>query len=254
MIEIKNLYKKLGDTEVLKGIKLNILDGEIFTILGGSGAGKTVLLKNIIGLMAPDSGSIRIDGKEIVGLRQKELNKVQTNFGMMFQGGALFDSLTVGDNVAFGMKRITDYSPQKIKSMVQKYLTMVGLSGWENELPEKLSIGMKRRVALARAIATEPRYILYDEPTTGLDPIITDVICDLFKEMRKELKATSVVVTHDLKTAFKVSDRIGLLYDGIIMEVAQTENFKNSDNPYVRQFIEGSRKGPITQNNGSLKL
>ena len=238
----------------MKGIKLNILDGEIFTILGGSGAGKTVLLKNIIGLMAPDSGSIRIDGKEIVGLRQKELNKVQTNFGMMFQGGALFDSLTVGDNVAFGMKRITDYSPQKIKSMVQKYLTMVGLSGWENELPEKLSIGMKRRVALARAIATEPRYILYDEPTTGLDPIITDVICDLFKEMRKELKATSVVVTHDLKTAFKVSDRIGLLYDGIIMEVAQTENFKNSDNPYVRQFIEGSRKGPITQNNGSLKL
>lgn len=254
MIEIKNLYKKLGNTKVLKGINLNILDGEIFTILGGSGVGKSVLLKNIIGLMAPDSGSIRIDGKEIVGLRQKELNKIQMNFGMMFQGGALFDSLTVGDNVAFGMKRTTDYSPQKIKSMVKKYLTMVGLSGREDELPEKLSIGMKRRVALARAIATQPRYILYDEPTTGLDPITTDVICDLFKEMREELKVTSVVVTHDLKTAFKVSDRIGLLYDGIIVEVDKTENFKKSENPYVRQFIKGSKYGPMTQNNGSLKL
>jgi phospholipid/cholesterol/gamma-HCH transport system ATP-binding protein len=245
MIQIRGLYKRFGPNEVLKGLDLNILDNEIFTLLGGSGEGKSVFLKNVIGLMRPERGSIKIDGKEITGLQQKELSVVQTKFGMLFQGGALFDSLSVGDNVAFGLRRLTKHTEREIKEMVVKYLGMVGLEGVENKLTEDLSIGMRRRVALARAIATHPKYILYDEPTTGLDPITTDVICDLFMDLQKKLRGTSVIVTHDLKTAFKLSDRVGLLYDGQIVEVSDTENFKNSDNPYVRQFIKGSRIGPI---------
>ena len=163
----------------------------------------------------------------------------------MFQGGALFDSMTVGENVDFGMKRLTNYDRDKRKSMVNKYLEMVGLSGTGDLLPESLSIGMRRRVALARAIATQPRYIFYDEPTTGLDPITTDVICDLFLELQEKLKVTSIIVTHDLKTAYKVSSRIGLLYAGKIVALDETARFINSDSPYVRQFIKGSREGPM---------
>ncbi len=242
MIEIKDIHKKLGEQWVLKGVNLDIKDGEIFTLLGGSGVGKSVFLKNVIGLMKPDRGSIKIDSKEVVGLPRKELSRVQAKFGMLFQGGALFDSLTVGENVAFGLKRLTDYSREKINHLVIKYLEMVELKSVEHKLTEELSIGMKRRVALARAIATSPKYIFYDEPTTGLDPITTDVISDLFLDLKKKLKVTSVIVTHDLQTAFKVSDRVALLYDGRIVEVTETEKFKKSDNLHVRQFIAGSRK------------
>ncbi|MFW6134500.1 MAG: ABC transporter ATP-binding protein [Elusimicrobiota bacterium] len=250
MIEIRNLHKSFGENKVLKGLALDIMDKEILTLLGGSGEGKSVFLKNVVGLMKPDKGSIKVDGVEIVGLNQKKLSKIQTKFGMLFQGGALFDSLTVGENVAFGMKRLKNYSEEQIERKVIQYLEMVNLKGVESEMPERLSIGMKRRVALARAIATEPEYILYDEPTTGLDPITKDVICDLFIEMRRKLDLTSVIVTHDLDTAYKVSDRIGFLYDGRIIEIDETEKFINSDNPYVMQFIKGLRKGPITSKNG----
>lgn len=243
MIQIRNLHKNFGNQKVLKGINLDIKEGEIFTLLGGSGCGKSVFLKNVIGLMKPDGGSIKIDGKEACGLSQKELSKIQVKFGMLFQGGALFDSLTVGENVAFGLKRLTNHSDREIKSLVTKYLEMVELPGVEDKLPENLSIGMKRRVALARAIATSPKYIFYDEPTTGLDPITTDVISDLFLDLQKKLKGTTIMVTHDLQTTFKISDRIALLYDGVIVEVSQTEDFKESSNPHIRQFIEGSRKG-----------
>lgn len=241
MIKVRDLHKSFGEHKVLKGINLDIRDGEIFTLLGVSGGGKSVFLKNIIGLMKPDRGSIKVDDKEVTGLPQKELTKVQTKFGMLFQGGALFDSLTVGENVAFGLRRLTDYSDNKIRELVTEYLQMVELPGVEDKLPEELSIGMKRRVALARAIATSPQYILYDEPTTGLDPITTDVISDLFLDLQEKLKLTSIIVTHDLKTTYKVSGRIALLYNGIITEVSDTESFKKSDNPYVRQFIEGSK-------------
>ncbi len=237
MIEIKNLYKKLGTNEVLSGLNLDINDGEIFTLLGGSGAGKSVFLKNIIGLMPPDSGSIKVDGQEIVKLSQKKLSKIQAKFGMMFQGGALFDSLTVKENIAFGMERLTSYSQEEISRQVKEYLDIVGLKGVENYLPEDLSIGMKRRVALARAVAAHPRYILYDEPTTGLDPIMTNVICKLFIDLQKKLDITSVIVTHDLTTAFRVSDRIGLLYNGVIIEVNEPSKFKNSNNEYVKKFL-----------------
>ncbi len=245
MIEVRNLYKNFGTNEVLKGINLDIYDGEIFTLIGGSGEGKTVFLKNVTGLMGVDKGSIKIDGIEITGKPQKELTKIQTKFGMLFQGGALFDSMTVGENVAFGLERLTDFSDDKIKKLVIEYLSMVNLKNVENKLPEDLSIGMKRRVALARAIATKPKYIFYDEPTTGLDPITTDVISDLFLDLQKKLKTTSVIVTHDLQTAYKVSDRIALLYSGEIVEVSSTAEFKRSENPYVQQFIEGSKKGLV---------
>ena len=221
---------------------LDIYDGEIFTLLGGSGEGKSVFLKNIIGLMKPDAGSVEIDGEEITQLSYNRLLKVQVKVGMMFQGGALFDSLTVGENVAFGLKRLSSHNKDEIESLVRKYLKMVRLEGVEDELPEKLSIGMKRRVALARAIATQPKYIFYDEPTTGLDPIITKAVCDIFLELRKELNVTSVIVTHELDTAFKVSDRVGLLYKGVIREAETIEKFKKSDDPYVKEFIKGFRE------------
>ncbi len=239
MIKVKGLKKKLGGRWVLDGVDLEIRDGEIFTLLGGSGEGKSVFLKNLLGIMKPDAGSINIDGQEITKLSGKDLLKVQIKVGMMFQGGALFDSLTVAENVGFGLKRLTNHSPDEIKTLVQKYLKMVRLEGVENLLPEKLSIGMKRRVALARAIATQPEYILYDEPTTGLDPITTSAVCNIFMELRDELKLTSVIVTHELETAFKVSDRISLLHNGRIRFTAPVEEFKKSTDQYVRSFIEG---------------
>ncbi|MFC2048631.1 ABC transporter ATP-binding protein [Elusimicrobiota bacterium] len=238
MIQVRGLKKSFSTNKVLNGVDIDILDGEIFTLLGGSGGGKSVFLKNIVGLLKPDSGSIKIDGIEINGIIQKELTKLQRRFGMLFQGGALFDSMTVGENVAFGMKRLTDHSEVRIKELVTEYLNMVNLPGVENKLPEDLSIGMKRRVALARAIATTPEYIFYDEPTTGLDPITTDVISDLFLELQKKLSWTSIIVTHDLRTAYKVSDRIALLHEGRITEVSNTEEFKSSTNVNVRKFID----------------
>ncbi len=243
MIKIKGLKKKLGGKQVLDGIDLEIMDGEIFTLLGGSGEGKSVFLKNLLGLMRPDEGSIKIDGQEITVLSGEDLLKVQVKVGMMFQGGALFDSLTVAENVGFGMKRLTDRSPDEIKTLVKKYLKMVRLEDVENLLPEKLSIGMKRRVALARAIATQPEYILYDEPTTGLDPITTSAVCNIFLELRDKLKLTSIIVTHELETAFKVSDRIGLLHNGKICFTAPTNEFKESKDRYVKNFIEGNTGG-----------
>ncbi|MFH1415246.1 MAG: ATP-binding cassette domain-containing protein [Elusimicrobiota bacterium] len=242
MIEIRGLYKQLGGQQVLKGLDLDIMDGEIFTLLGGSGVGKSVFLKNILGLMKPDKGSIKIDGIEVTRASRKQLTKVLSTVGMLFQGGALFDSLTVGENVAFGLKRLTNNTEDQIKKLVTKYLEMVELRGVENKLPESLSIGMKRRVALARSIATSPRYIFYDEPTTGLDPITTDVISDMFLDLQNKLKLTSVIVTHDLQTAFKVSDRIALLHGGVIVEVDTAGNFRKSENPHVKQFIAGTRK------------
>jgi len=239
MIEVKDLCKRFGQKRVLDGVNLDIRDGEIFTLLGGSGVGKSVFLKHIIGLMSPDRGSIIIDGHEIIGISQKELSRIQSKFGMVFQGGALFDSLTVGENVAFGMRRLTELDEKDIKTKVTEYLGMVNLEGVESKLPEELSIGMKRRVALARAIATAPDYILYDEPTTGLDPITTGVITDMFLDLKDKLSVTSIMVTHDLETAYKVSDRLALLYEGKIAEVSDTETFKKSANPHVRDFIEG---------------
>ena len=245
MIKIRGLYKSFGNNKVLNGINLDVNEGETLTIIGGSGEGKTILLKTMIDLVTPDSGVVEIDGVDITKLKEKERAAVQSKFGMLFQASALFDSMTVGQNVAFGLRHLTNQSEKEINKTVLKNLRMVGLEGIENLKPEELSGGMKKRVSLARAIARDPKYILYDEPSTGLDPITADVINDLILSLQKELKITSIAVTHDMVSAYKISNRIAMLYDGKIEEIGTPDEIKNSKNPVVRQFIMGSSKGPI---------
>jgi len=245
MIRIVDLHKSFADNKVLNGVNLEIKDRETITIIGGSGCGKSVLIKHIVGLLKPDSGDIFIDEKKITGLDENSLSNVQKNFGFLFQGAALFDSLTVADNVAFGLRNLTDKSEDEISEKVKICLSMIGLEGIENMKPSELSGGMKKRVALARAIATDPKYIFYDEPTTGIDPIMADVINDLIIHLQKSLDITSVVVTHDIASAYKISNRIAMLYDGKIIGMGTPDEIKKTENPFMRQFTTGSSNGPI---------
>ncbi|MFH1540848.1 MAG: ABC transporter ATP-binding protein [Elusimicrobiota bacterium] len=245
MIKIVDLHKAFADNKVLSGVNLTIKDRETITIIGGSGCGKSVLIKHIVGLLKPDFGEIFVDDIEITKLGEKSLSKVQKNFGFLFQGAALFDSLTVGDNVAFGLRNLTDKSNEEISKKVKICLSMVGLENIEQMKPSELSGGMKKRVALARTIATDPKYIFYDEPTTGLDPIMADIIDDLIINLQKSLNITSIVVTHDMTSAYKISDRIAMLYDGKIIEVGTPDEIKKTENQYVKQFTTGSSTGPI---------
>ncbi|MCP2520387.1 ABC transporter ATP-binding protein [Candidatus Aminicenantes bacterium AC-335-B20] len=244
MIEIIDLHKSINSKKVLKGVNLKVEEGETMVVIGPSGVGKTVLLKHLLGLMKPDKGEIYIKGVEITHLKNEEIRKF-VKIGMVFQEGALFDSLTVGENISFGLEKHTDLSPEEIKEIVASCLEKVGLPGIENLLPHELSGGMKKRVSLARAIAYNPEIILYDEPSTGIDPIRADAINELIIKMKNELKVTSVIITHDIRSAFKVGDRVAMLYDGKIIEVGTPEEIKNSSNPVVQQFITGEAKGPI---------
>jgi len=245
MIRINNVHKSFVGNRVLRGVNLEIKEGETITIIGGSGCGKSVLLKHIVGLLRPEVGEIEIDGQEITRLGMEELAEVQKKFGMLFQGAALFDSLTVGENISFGLRMLTDLDEREIRRMVSEKLSLVGMEGIEQLMPAELSGGMKKRVALARAIAMNPKYILYDEPSTGLDPIMADVINNLILDLQKKLNITSIVVTHDMVTAYKVSDRIAMLYQGRIEEIRTPEEIKETKNSVVRQFITGSSEGPI---------
>ncbi|MBI5573836.1 MAG: ABC transporter ATP-binding protein [Elusimicrobia bacterium] len=245
MIKIVDLHKSFGDNSVLTGVNLDIKDRETITIIGGSGCGKSVLIKHIVGLLKPESGNIFVDETEITGLNEKSLSEVQKNFGFLFQGAALFDSLTVGDNVAFGLRNLKDLTEKEILEKVEKCLLMVGLEGITNLKPSELSGGMKKRVALARAIATDPKYIFYDEPTTGIDPIMADVINDLIIHLQKSLNITSIVVTHDIASAYKISNRIAMLYDGKIIGTGTPDEIKKTENQYIKQFTTGSSVGPI---------
>jgi phospholipid/cholesterol/gamma-HCH transport system ATP-binding protein len=245
MIRIRNLCKSFGENRVLRGVNLEIEEGETITIIGGSGCGKSVLLKHMVGLLKPDAGEIEVDGEEISGLGMERLARVQKKFGMLFQGSALFDSLTVGENIAFGLRMLSDLEEEEIRRKVSEKLSLVGLEGIEELMPSELSGGMKKRVALARAIAMSPKYILYDEPSTGLDPIMADVINNLILDLQKKLNITSIVVTHDMVTAYKISDRIAMLYEGQIEEIGTPEEIRETKNPVVRQFITGSSEGPI---------
>ena len=245
MIKIKSLYKSFGDNRVLQGVNLEIEEGKTITIIGGSGCGKSVLLKHMVGLLKPEAGEIEVDGQEITRLGMEELAEVQKKFGMLFQGAALFDSLTVGENIAFGLRMLTDLEEREIKKRVSEKLSLVGLEGIEELMPAELSGGMKKRVALARAIAMNPKYILYDEPSTGLDPIMADVINNLILDLQEKLKITSIAVTHDMVTAYKISDRIAMLYEGRIEEIGMPEEIRETKNSVVRQFITGSSEGPI---------
>ncbi len=246
MIQLTGVHKAFNRKPVLRGVDLSIEKGETMVVIGGSGSGKSVLIKHIIGLLIPDSGEVRIDGKDIGRLAEDELNEVRKKFGMLFQGAALFDSLTVWENVGFGLKRHTRLSDPEIKAAAKEKLEMVGLREVEDLMPSELSGGMKKRVGLARAIAMEPEILLYDEPTTGLDPIMADVINNLIVDLKQRLHVTGVAITHDMVSAYKIGDRLAMLYEGRILEVGTPEEIRNSGNPVVRQFITGSAEGPIT--------
>lgn len=245
MIEIQDLTKSFDNKPVLRGVNLKIETGESVVIIGRSGCGKSVLLKLLIGLLNPDSGHIIIDGEDITRLGEKELYRVRHKFGVLFQGAALFDSMTVLENVTLGLREHTDLSDEGIAKIAQQKLQMVGLPDIQNLKPAELSGGMKKRVGLARAIAMDPQYVLYDEPTTGLDPIMADIINSMIVQLNNELEVTTIVVTHDMVSAYKVADRIVMLHRGIIIYSGTPEEIKKTDDRVVRQFIEGLAEGPI---------
>lgn len=245
MIELKNVSKSFGSNRVLHNLNMSITDGESLTIIGGSGSGKSVLIKHIIGLLKPDAGEIMVEGVDITRIKEKKLFEIIERFGMVFQGGALFDSLTVAGNVAFGIKDRTKRDPDELSHIVEQSLIKVGLPGVMNLMPSELSGGMKKRVAIARAIAKDPQIIMYDEPTTGLDPIMADVINELIIKVGASSQITTIVITHDMVSAYKVSDRIAMLYQGEIVETGSPDEIKHTENPLVRQFIEGRSEGPI---------
>ncbi len=246
MIEIIDVHKRFGDLQVLRGLNLSVEKGESMTVIGGSGSGKSVLLKHIIGLLFPDRGRVLVAGQELNKLDEYGLNELRKKFGMLFQGAALFDSLTVWENVGFSIKQHTKLSDAEIRKIATEKLALVGLKDIEDKMPSDLSGGMKKRVGLARAIAMNAEIILYDEPTTGLDPISADSINDLIIDLRKKLGVTSVAITHDMQSAYKISDRIAMLYKGEIQEIGTPAEIRNTTNPIVRQFISGSAMGPIT--------
>lgn len=245
MIKIRNVQKSLGGKQVLKNLNLDIYDSEIITIIGSSGTGKTVLFKLIVGLLKPDFGSILVDGTDITRLGEEELLKIQSNFGMLFQSAALFDSLNVYDNVAFGLRHIKKLSEMEIRKKVFEVLKLVSLEGTENLQVSALSGGMKKRVGLARAIATSPRYLLYDEPTTGLDPVLAESINDLILKINREVQVTSIVVTHDMNSAFRVSSRVAFLHNGVIEETAPPSQLLKTKNADLKKFIESSAKNLV---------
>jgi phospholipid/cholesterol/gamma-HCH transport system ATP-binding protein len=245
MIQIVDLHKSFGGKKVLQGVNLTIDRSETVVIIGQSGSGKSILIKHLIGLIKPDKGEIYVDGEEITCLSEEEFRKVRRKFAMLFQGAALFDSLTVLENVMFGLKRYTYFSSEEMEEKSRQALQRVGLRGIENLMPYELSGGMKKRVGLARAIAYQPEIILYDEPSTGIDPIRADAINDLIIQMKKDLEVTSVVITHDMVSTYKVADRVAMLYQGKIIETGTPEEIKNSPNQIVQQFITGAAEGPI---------
>jgi phospholipid/cholesterol/gamma-HCH transport system ATP-binding protein len=245
LIEIIDLHKAFGNHHVLKGVNLKVEKGESMVVIGGSGSGKSVLLKHIIGILKPDKGNILIDGTDITKLNERELYEIRKKFGMLFQMAALFDSLTVWENVGFALTRQKKMSDEDVRKIASEKLRLVGLAGVEDLMPSELSGGMKKRVGLARAIAHEPEILLYDEPTTGLDPIMADAINDLIIEMKNKLSVTSVAITHDMNSAYKIADRIAMLYDGKIIGTGSPDEIRNTGDPIIKQFITGSAYGPI---------
>ena len=239
MIEVRNLYKGFSGHAVLEDVSFRIENGESVAIIGRSGSGKSVLLKQLIGLLQPDSGAVVIDGENIVPMNERQLLRVRRKFGMVFQGAALFDSMTVAENVAFGLRRHEHLTEGEIASRVAGILEMVDLPGTENEKPAELSGGMRKRAGLARAIVYEPQIVLYDEPTTGLDPIVSDSIDQLIVRVRDRFKVTTVVVTHDMRTARRVGQRVMMLHDKRIYASGTPEEIFASRDAVVRQFIDG---------------
>ena len=240
-----DVHKSFGENLVLDGINLAVHEAETMVIIGRSGCGKSVFLKHIIGLMKPDAGTIIVDDRDITEMKRRELNDIRRKFGMVFQGAALFDSLTVGENVGFFLYEYSDLSLEEIADVIEQKLRLVGLENISAMNPAELSGGMKKRVSLARALAHDPQIVLYDEPTTGLDPIMADVINDLIIKMDEQLDVTSIAVTHDMASAYKIADRIAMMYGGKIIALGSPDEIKESPDEYVQQFINGSAQGPI---------
>lgn len=245
-IRLRRISKAFGDKVVLDGLDFEILEGDSVVVLGGSGTGKSVLLKHMIGLIRPDAGSVEIDGVELGSLAGRALTDFRRRFGMAFQEGALFDSMSVWENVAFPLKR-AGWARERIASRVADCLEAVHLEGAEGKMPAELSGGMRRRVGFARAIALEPRILLFDEPTTGLDPVLKAVIDELIVELQEKLDSTAVTITHDLHSAYKIADRIALLHKGKIVACAPPDEFRQLDDARVQQFIRGLSTGPLTE-------
>jgi phospholipid/cholesterol/gamma-HCH transport system ATP-binding protein len=244
-IEIKGLCKSFGEKNVLRGIDLDVYKSEVLCIIGKSGSGKSVIMKHLVGLLEPDSGEIIVDGERFTGADEKARESIRKKYAILFQGAALFDSMNIFDNVAFGMRR-KGAPEDEIAQAVPRMLGQVGLKGIEEKKPSELSGGMQKRAGLARSIAIKPEIMIYDEPTTGVDPITGGAVDRLILEMRDSYGITSIIVTHDMNSAYRTADRIAMLYDGKIILTGTPEEIKHSDNDFVRQFVEGRAHGPIT--------
>jgi len=239
MIKLDDVYKSFGDKKVLEGFTLEVDEGETMVIIGYSGTGKSVAIKHIVGLLLPDSGTVFVDGLEVPELPREQLYDLRGRIGYVFQFAALFDSLTVGENVAMALRKMRTMSEKEIAERVTESLALVDLPDAESKYPAELSGGMRKRVGIARAIAKRPKYILYDEPTTGLDPVTSAVIDELMIRMRQKLGVTSVVITHDMRSAYSVGTRIAMLYEGKVRQVGTVAEIQQTADPVVRQFIEG---------------
>lgn len=245
MIELIGLHKSFNKQKVLNGADLQIPTGKIATIVGKSGCGKSVLVKHIMGLLKPDKGQVLIDGVDITQIESSELDRIRERLGVLFQGGALFDSLTVEGNVGFPLKEKTKMKKAEIRQRVMQALEDVGLAEMGKKYPEELSGGMKKRAALARALITEPSLVIFDEPTTGLDPVITSSIHRLIKTTHEKYKFTAVIISHEVPGIFDITDKVAMLYDGVIVQAGPPEEIRGTTNPIVKQFITGSLEGPI---------
>lgn len=239
MIKLENIYKAFGKKIVLDGVSLNIQKGESFVILGGSGTGKSVMLKHIIGILSPDEGRVYVDGNDVTDFTRNQWFEIRKRFGMSFQEAALFDFMSVFENVAFPIRRHTKLSETEIKKRVAHCLEIVGLTGNENLRPSELSGGMRRRAGFARAIALNPEILLFDEPTTGLDPVMTDQIDSIINNLRKGMDVTTVTITHDMVSAFEIADRIGMLHEGKIVFIGTPDEFLKADIDIVKRFLKG---------------
>jgi phospholipid/cholesterol/gamma-HCH transport system ATP-binding protein len=246
MVRVVDLHKAFAGQLVLKGVNLELEGGKITTIIGGSGSGKTVLLKHLNALLLPDRGSVIVDGTDITRIGEKALNAMRQKYGVLFQGAALLDSMTIYDNVAFPLREKTKLSEHEIEKKVNERLAQVGLEGAGHKFPAEVSGGMKKRAGLARALIMEPEIVLFDEPTTGLDPLLGKSIHQLIRKMHSTFGFTGVIVSHDIPEVFKISDRVAMLMNGVILEAAPTPDFLASKNPMIRQFIDVDVEGPLS--------
>jgi phospholipid/cholesterol/gamma-HCH transport system ATP-binding protein len=246
LISIKDVWLAFGENQVLKGLNLDIEEGETIVIIGQSGCGKSVLLKTIVGLLVPDKGEIFFENISLKHIAKRDLYDIRKKIGMVFQSSALFDSLSVWENVGLSLLEHSRHPQKEVRRIATEKLELVGLQDVEDKYPAELSGGMKKRVGIARAIAMEPQFVLYDEPTTGLDPIIADRINELILQLQEKLNITTIAVTHDMTSAYKIANRIAMIYDGKIIFDGSPEEIQKTDDPYVQQFINGEGKGPIT--------